>query len=612
MDLYTPPDIGLSSNVTDYDYDLDGRVELVTKPNGDTIDPDYNALGQLDTFTFDRGVIDYDYSATTGKVSTITDADGGTLDFTFDGDLPLSATYIGDFTASVERTYNNDFQVVTQSINGGDTITLDYDDDGLLTTAGDAVLTYDPANGFLKTSTVNGLTTTYTYNSYGELASQTSTYGSSTLASVAYTRDDIGRITTKSETIASSINNWTYAYDTAGRLDTFSQNGVEYFDYSYDDNSNRTAVEYDSTTITSGTYDDEDRMITYGANSYAYSNNGDLQTKTTGTDTTTYSYDTLGNLVRVDMPNGDVLEYTIDALNRRVGKSLNGSLVTGYVYDDQLRIVAELDSTGIIVSRFVYASRANIPDYFENGGVTYAIVADQLGSPRLIINTSDGSVVAEMVYDDFGNEISNTNPGFIPFGFAGGLSDQDTGLIRFGARDYDPVTGRWTNKDPIGFNGGDANLYSYVFQDPVNLVDLDGKDIWIEDASTNEVPLHQSINVGDPNGVYKSFSFGATDLIIIGEVYVDRSQGGEIFAYKKTTALEDAKFLQILEREVGNVGIYGVSDICRSYSQNRFAMAPGEFASPPSRLNSSNTKNEIGFINSIFRVISTLQVGTSR
>ena len=65
----------------------------------------------------------------------------------------------------------------------------------------------------------------------------------------------------------------------------------------------------------------------------------------------------------------------------------------------------------------------------------------------------------------------DTNPGFQPFGFAGGLYDRDTGLVRFGARDYDPDTGRWTAKDPILFAGGDANLYGYVQNDPVNWVD---------------------------------------------------------------------------------------------------------------------------------------------
>jgi uncharacterized protein RhaS with RHS repeats len=49
--------------------------------------------------------------------------------------------------------------------------------------------------------------------------------------------------------------------------------------------------------------------------------------------------------------------------------------------------------------------------------------------------------------------------------------------VRFGARDYDPEIGRWTAKDPILFDGGDTNLYGYVVNDPVNLVDPSGQVI---------------------------------------------------------------------------------------------------------------------------------------
>jgi RHS repeat-associated protein len=74
---------------------------------------------------------------------------------------------------------------------------------------------------------------------------------------------------------------------------------------------------------------------------------------------------------------------------------------------------------------------------------------------------------------------SDTNPGLQPFGFAGGLYDENTGLVRFGARDYDPVVGRWTGKDPIGFGGGQRDLYAYSFDDPVNYIDPSGTIVWI-------------------------------------------------------------------------------------------------------------------------------------
>lgn len=76
--------------------------------------------------------------------------------------------------------------------------------------------------------------------------------------------------------------------------------------------------------------------------------------------------------------------------------------------------------------------------------------------------------------DAWGGIIQDTHPGFQPFGFAGGLYDQPTGLTHFSAREYDAATGRWLQKDPIGFAGGDANVYAYVGNDLVNFVDPTG------------------------------------------------------------------------------------------------------------------------------------------
>jgi RHS repeat-associated protein len=102
------------------------------------------------------------------------------------------------------------------------------------------------------------------------------------------------------------------------------------------------------------------------------------------------------------------------------------------------------------------------------------VISDHLGSPRLVVNVTNGALMQRMDYDEFGQVITDTNPGFQPFGFAGGLYDRDTKLVRFGARDYDAETGRWTAKDPIGFSGGDTNLYGYVLNDPVNGIDALG------------------------------------------------------------------------------------------------------------------------------------------
>lgn len=218
------------------------------------------------------------------------------------------------------------------------------------------------------------------------------------------------------------------------------------------------------------------RLKVYGNYAYAYTANGELATKTnTATsETTAYEYDVLGNLRSVTLADGTVIDYVIDGRNRRVGKKVNGTLERSWIYDGQLRPVAEMDGSGVLVSQFVYATHINVPDYMVKGGVTYRILTDHLGSLRFVIDTATGTIAQRIDYDDWGNVITNTNADFTPFGFAGGMYDSQTKLTRFGARDYDAEVGRWTAKDPIGFGGGSFLIYSYMNEDPVQCIDASG------------------------------------------------------------------------------------------------------------------------------------------
>ena len=231
----------------------------------------------------------------------------------------------------------------------------------------------------------------------------------------------------------------------------------------------------------------------------------------------TTTCDRIRNLTRVDLPDGRVLEYLIDGQNRRIGKKVDGVLVQGWLYRDQLKPVAELDGSGQVVARFVYGSNPLVPDYMIKDGTTYRILTDHLGSPRLVVDTATGSVVQRRDYDAWGRVTLDTNPGFQPFGFAGGLEDPDTGLVRFGARDYDPEVGRWTAKDAVGFRSADANLYRYAFGDPINRVDPNGQAaaaigpiitatvLAVELAATGVTVSVLLVAAIDPDGAYRTW-----------------------------------------------------------------------------------------------------------
>ncbi|MBI4702423.1 MAG: hypothetical protein HY744_14990 [Deltaproteobacteria bacterium] len=246
-------------------------------------------------------------------------------------------------------------------------------------------------------------------------------------------------------------------------------------EYAYDPNGNRLA----RTTpegATAGTYDAQDRLVSYGSLAFEHVHSGELRgrTDTARGETTTYIYDAFGNLRSVGLPDGRLVEYEVDGLGRRVGKRVDGVLMRAWIYGDRLRPAAQLDGNGNVVARFVYATRRNVPDYMAKGGSTYRLITDHLGSVRLVVDAATGATFQELTYDEFGRVLEDTNPGLQPFGFAGGLYDGMTTFVRFGARDYYPAIGRWVAKDPKPLAPRALNFSAYVYNDPLNTTDRTG------------------------------------------------------------------------------------------------------------------------------------------
>jgi RHS repeat-associated protein len=472
---YTPPSLPTGPTTTSWSYNLDRQVDLITRPGGGVIDHGYDSAGRLETTAFPGALITRTYHPVTGKLQTISGPTGVTLAYAYDGSLLTDVTWSGAITGSLHRDYDNDFRVIGESVSGSAAATFAYDDDSLLTHAGGLTLSRDPQNGRITGTMLGGVSDALSYSPYGELSGYSATFVGSALLSMAYGRDDLGRIVTKTETLDGVTTTYGYSYDLAGRLTDVTHNAVLVAHYTYHPNGNRLGHATPTTSVT-GTYDAQDRLLSYGTVSYGHADSGELETKADSAtaETTSYGSDALGNLRTVVLPDGTLIEYLVDGENRRVGKRVGGVLVKGWLYRDALQPVAELDDAGNLVARFVYAAGVNVPEIMVKGGATYRIVTDHLGSPRIVIDSATGLIAQRVDYDEFGNVVLDTNPGFQPFGFAGGIYDADTGLVRFGARDYDAQTGRWAAKDPILFRGGDTNLYGYVVSDPINAIDPPG------------------------------------------------------------------------------------------------------------------------------------------
>lgn len=477
---------GTISTTTELTYNDDKQLTLLERPDGSSATFNYDAIkGRLNTIVIPSGQYSFVYNNTSGKMETITSPDSVQIQRSYSGDLmTYSVVNIAGTSVWIYYNWDNDFNLSSFNFNGvGSTqyIYYYYDNDGLLTSAGSASLGRSVNDGQVETATVSTVADHYTYDSsFGELSGHIADYTPANAPSLSLfeesiTRDKLGRIVSKQETVGGTSATYEYEYDSTGRLSNVKRDNLQVSHYDYDSNSNRTGGTIRGQGVTAS-YDVQDRLQTYNDLVFTYNLNGDLTSKTNSitNDTTSYTYDVFGNLKSVTLPNATLITYLVDGMNRRVQKRTAGVVSRSYIYQSAYQIAAELDSNGQIISQFVYASKDNVPEYMIRNGVTYKIVTDHLGSPRLIVNTTDGSVAQQIEYDEFGRIIADTNPGFQPFGFAGGLYDQDTKLVRFGARDYDPETGRWTSKDPILFAGGDTNLYGYVLNDPINFIDPTG------------------------------------------------------------------------------------------------------------------------------------------
>jgi RHS repeat-associated protein len=501
-----------------YRYDRDRRPTETVLPSGRIIRNVFDK-GRLVRTETPEGTAYFDYLCGS-KIGSITRSGEG-IGYTYDGSLLTTETASGSLNQAVLYSYNNDFALV-EAAYAGQATGYGYDNDGLLTQAGAFAITRHAGNGLPVAVSGAGLQLNRGFNGHGEVDSQSLAVGGKALGSWSLLRDNAGRIVRKAEAAGGPAASYDYVYDANGRLLKVVKDNVPVEEYAYDENGTRIFEMNTLRSIANRSYQysDEDHLLKAGEWTYQYDLDGFLTSKTNSTNPTNktlYYYSSRGELLTVILPDGKRIDYVCDPLGRRIAKKIYNVVVEKYLWQGLTQLLAVYDGNNSLLMRFDYADD-RMPVAMKMGGANYYLSYDQVGSLRLVADAS-GNVVKRITYDSFGNILEDTSPSFtMPFGFAGGLHDRDTGLVRFGYRDYDPEVGRWTAKDPIGFAGKNADLYGYVLNSPINLFDPLGLINWwaVGKGVAASVSGGLSIYAGAVASTTGLGAIGGVPLVVVG------------------------------------------------------------------------------------------------
>jgi RHS repeat-associated protein len=497
-DSYTPP----GSVATRNHYTGDGRRSSSDVDAGTPLTQTYayDALFNLASIADDLGSANFSY-VNQSKAFDVAgydqqDAAGldQTTDYDYDGSLlsQMSIDNTGAGSDLIEYDYDDLFRATAFRFNPGSeniALTLGWSDDDLLTQYGDFTLTRNASSALVEAIGDATVNFAQTHNTRGYLTGRTQQIAAADDVSLALDYQASGRLSSSTLGVGGTSSQKHYVYDVDRQLTQVkatASTSANLESYSYDANGNITAFSYDDGAIQnhSVSYNERDQVATRDGIAYSYDDRGSLSSR--GSDS--FVYDTQGRLLTATV-GATTIRYGYDALGRRTSRS-DASGTTEYFYGipgNALLIshIREADGTLVVL---YYDSDARLIAFDRVGASTdrYYAISDYAGSP-LVISDASGNVVIQREYTAYGIRFNHSNSaGFdSPLGFAGGLEDEVTGLVRFGMRDYEPLSAHWTMRDPILFDAGQANVYAYAMNDPVNNRDLSG--LFCVSASVYEV-----------------------------------------------------------------------------------------------------------------------------
>jgi RHS repeat-associated protein len=521
-------------NTTSYNYDATNTLTGVVKADGSavSVSPDAlyrpavttNALGGTRTATYSGNWYPTSLSDERGKATTFSYMDdmpwqtadplGNTTTTLWDGSRRL--WYWGNarsgnnlFSDGILYDYTPDGQLASKQTSANSNFVAQYgydkarnlinvqDPTGITSYTRDAAkrvtgITYPDAksatfsyNAVGRLSSVSypgGVTATYTYNKRNRVASVT--WGSN---SIALSYDPASNLT---QEIRSNGTQTSYVYDKRNLVTqiTHAKNaGATTFaqmNYARDALGNTAqesspvsllAPTFSSVTM-AGTYDDANQIVSFWSDAYAFDADGNL-TGISGSRSLNASYDTENRLISLTR-SGVTTTYTYNGLGRRTS-AVTGSQTVNYYYDHLGRLLFQSNGLGQITAYYIYAGKRLVAMGTPAGGYSFFLY-DKTGN-TIALTDSSGTVVAAYAYSPFGEILNKTGSIANPFTFVGayGVMDEGNGVYFMKNRYYDSVTGRFIQKDPIGFKGGQSNLYAYVNNNPVERIDPEGEQLEI-------------------------------------------------------------------------------------------------------------------------------------
>ena len=440
---------GTDTPATTYTYDSDNGRVAAQSANSQTVTYSYDDLGRLTSYADGAGNTDAVAYDSLGRMVSRTDSAPSTTTYTYDtaGNVAsLTDSVAGTFTG----TYNADGTLTSEALPGSYTLTVGTDPAGNRT-----------GRQYTDSSGTSVASDTAAYAANGLQVGHTQTAG--TTSDSAYTYNSAGRLTQATDTTESGCTTRAYTFDANSNRTALTTTADDCDSSTSDATSATTSYTYDSADrlVNSGyVYDAFGRTTTSGSTTLSYYTNDLVSTETVGTSRNTWALDAAGRLA--------VQTAQTQATDGTWG---TGTATTNH-YDGDVDTPA-WTVTGTTISRSVQDLSGGLAATTAAGGGTVLQLATIHGDimVSLPLDTSVASAVHH--YDEYGNlSADSTAAAYGSLGAFQRSSNTLSGITLMGVRLYDPSTGRFLSVDLV--YGGNSDTYDYCSGNPVTCLDLSG------------------------------------------------------------------------------------------------------------------------------------------